>query len=297
MATKFTLEVEFSGLCLYVRRKNKSDGITVLLPDARFAHQNGATHPDGTDAVAHVPYLRINAANLPNDGSTLDPSITNGAPDYELVHRLDRESIDFGVAAAGAVKETSFLVPEFGEVAPVLRVKDSVLKDTNPPQEVVARTQLTGGTIQAVGIATQQWKFTGELRPDRQDVGPKTYGGVVTWSREIEDSGLTLKLSSLDGKTTQTIPLVPRKDASGQLKIQLKIANLCATNPLEWDELPENTVLRDDVDFKWLYTLLEVRPADKSKVEDPNAVPCPSPVKSVNEGMLQDCFSGAITEG
>jgi hypothetical protein len=42
----------------------------------------------------------------------------------------------------------------------------------------------------------------------------------------------------------------------GQPVIDLKIANLCAHDPLEWSVFPERPV-EHDVDFKWLYRLLQ----------------------------------------
>jgi len=295
--TKCILHVEISGVCLHVRRKN-NQGITVLMPDARFAHKNHVKHGDGTDAVAHVPYLRINMANLATDGAFLgdgDANMSNGSPMYEIIHRIDREAIDFGAATPEGVKENVFLIPEASEFAPVLELSPNLLSVSKPPKSVVGRIQLNGGVIQSTGVATQNWKFTGELREDGKDVEPKQYGGVIDWSREFDGPNFTLTLKSLDDATTRQIPLVARKD-NGQLRIKLKIANLCALNPLEWDELPENTVLRDDNDFKWVYQFLQLKPGKDPKKFPRSAVPCPSPVKSANEGELQDCFGGAIAE-
>jgi hypothetical protein len=37
--------------------------------------------------------------------------------------------------------------------------------------------------------------------------------------------------------------------------VSVKIANLCAVNPLEWDEMEQRSTDGPDNDFKWLYQL------------------------------------------
>src|SRR6185503_4848350 len=67
----FKLEVEFSGLFLYVVDRN-SGAIGLVMPDGRLAKNNTrnpvpAEHADGTDAKAHVGYLAYDLADTGAD--------------------------------------------------------------------------------------------------------------------------------------------------------------------------------------------------------------------------------------
>jgi hypothetical protein len=76
--------------------------------------------------------------------------------------------------------------------------------------------------------------------------------------------------------------------------IELKLANLCADNPLEWDEFAGHMIRSADVDFKWLYRLLELKPAFPAERYLEHFLPHPKPVGADKQGMIQDCFGGII---
>src|SRR4051812_37492518 len=57
----FTLEVEFSGLCLFVLHPDEPR-VAVLMPDARKSTAN-PVHVDGTRGIPHVGYTRFDLAN------------------------------------------------------------------------------------------------------------------------------------------------------------------------------------------------------------------------------------------
>ena len=72
---------------------------------------------------------------------------------------------------------------------------------------------------------------------------------------QYRGGSLTIKIRNWD--TGQSTPLT-LKPSAGRDLIELKIANLCEDNPLEWKEF-ENRLQKDDVDFKWLYRLFEAK--------------------------------------
>src|SRR5687767_8321450 len=89
----FTLHVEFSGLCLYVRHATDPGRIAVLMPDARSSSNLSGMHVDGTRAVPHVGYVRVDAANLPE--RLPHATMPSKDPRYELIHRLEGEVLKF----------------------------------------------------------------------------------------------------------------------------------------------------------------------------------------------------------
>jgi hypothetical protein len=101
----FTLEVDFSGLCMYVVNPDTGK-VTVLMPDCRMrTHTADVFHADGQRAVHHVGYVRINLADLGVPLTLTPPAVTSdaaGEPRYELVHRFDRQVLHFVEAAAPA---------------------------------------------------------------------------------------------------------------------------------------------------------------------------------------------------
>src|SRR6187549_3897635 len=67
---EFHLQIEFSGLCLFVRRRDalgvvNPTRVTVLMPDARRQpNVDVMRHHDGTEAVPHSGYLRFDLGDL-----------------------------------------------------------------------------------------------------------------------------------------------------------------------------------------------------------------------------------------
>ena len=46
-------------------------------------------------------------------------------------------------------------------------------------------------------------------------------------------------------------------EAGNRRFIELGVGDLCADNPLEWDEVDRARAQQPDVDFKWFYWLLD----------------------------------------
>jgi hypothetical protein len=282
---EFRLRIDLTGICLYLWDKDEK-AVTVLMPDARADPGNPPTHPDGTLAVPHAGYLRFdmkNLAGVPFDEDTQDDQI----PSYEVVHRFNCE--DFLLPLSDDDEITGDLgLPRAGEFAPVLRA-DPHLKDAVPPDTVLMRMRLVGGTF-ITNFESMDWRIGGDLRQDARQT-KLHIGGQVTWHRTLPASVLDLILERFDGSGTVTIRLQAKPADDGVNEICLKIANLCG-NPLEWPDLETPVQALPDVDFKWLYRLLELRP-DIPPADFPDYLcPVPEPILKPEheQGDLQDCF-------
>ena len=283
----FKLEVQFTGLCLHVQHRDDENGtrpeVAVLLPDARF-RGDAKRHPDRTPAVPHVGYLRLDLANVvpelaatsfPPDERPRDARDMPDGPHFEVVYRLgdmaDRltggQTLDFGLPDDAYAKSMTVdtKLPSFDDIAPAHKVRAdlftklggaNVAEDT--PSPLLLRTLLRGGKLvpSEDGVSLDLWSIDPFLRgvpggaPQDPIVG--CFPGAVTWTRDVDASSLTLTFRKFDGTVTARLPLQPR---NGEIK--LKIANLCADNPLEWNELELRTAAIEDSDFKWFYQLLD----------------------------------------
>jgi hypothetical protein len=67
----------------------------------------------------------------------------------------------------------------------------------------------------------------------------------------VPGDSLTVRIRNWD--TRQETPLTLEPVTPGG-RVELKIANLCEDNPLEWKEF-EATFEKRDMDFKWLFRL------------------------------------------
>jgi hypothetical protein len=271
----FTLKVEFSGPCLYVvDTPEEKDGekfaarLGVVIPDCRLpGNGNKPSHVDEDEAEPHVGYLRIDLGDVDLRFPRGD---LGGTPRYELVHRFTGQVLHFietpakgseqGGGAAGEegdgqadgtgsdrIEITGLNVPDFSQFAPGLALQDNLFK---PDAKILARTVLQGGTITSdTGL---EWKFTREFNPQGKEY-QGSFPSFITWTRPCTGTGLTVQITSLAGEPEVTIPLTIKEGAT----IEMKVANLCALNPLEWGEFEKPKTPRVDADFKWLYRLFK----------------------------------------
>src|SRR5262245_22049973 len=142
--TSFTLEVVFTGLCMHLRHPDlKNPRVGVVLPDARLrkvklrgrAEEDEVVAADGEVLVPHVGYLRYNLA----DTGVKVPSSHPGdkdAPDFEVIHRFDREELVFGVGPDTPPGEIVTQLPELERFAPTAKPINGLFSDT-PPAEVL----------------------------------------------------------------------------------------------------------------------------------------------------------------
>lgn len=301
----FTLRIEFTGLCLYLKQKN-SNYLGILMPDCRLG--KATEHPDKKEEriVPHVGYLRFDLANLV--GSFPAGNIEHG-PKYEVVYRFNRDELTFDLSETEKPMEGTLEVPRFEEIAnepasrdasspvPLLEPLPNLfsMDPTRIPHNLLMRTVLQGGTV----VPTRRkelWKFSQVLRHGDGSVYKRYFRNCVTWEYPVDKEAVTITISDLD---RQKAPVsIPLKPVSKDGVVPIKIANLCADNPLEWEDLDLHRVTDNDVDFKWLYHLL--RPTKGRSYEElldagDGTLHClPVPEQGVGGGSgREDCFGGA----
>ena len=300
---EFELQVKLTGLCMFGIRPS-TQSIIVVMPDTRFERDEAGTelpmrHEDGSEAVPHVGYLRFNLANLVPSIGNVPPTNATTAPPYEVIHRFSHEELVFDIGTDGEdITHHELLLPNFDDVAPVMEPIPEVFDTNNPPPNVVLmRTVLTGGHIGSVAEG-EQWVIDGDLRPGGGELRG-SFDGDILWRRRVRGNQLTLTIRPFDGTAAPvSITLQPTSIGGRVPIIPLKIANLCSTNPMEWDELELRRVREADVDFKWFYRLLRFTPAAGSFAFDPSTDPIPHPrpvrISEAREGILADCFPSRI---
>ena len=259
--TDFTLSVEFAGLCLYVVDRRREPTVSVLLPTC-VATPDGRVntrHEDGDVGARHVPYLLMDLANL---GQTVEPGLAGDGPRFQVVRRLNREELVFGpeesTGSAIQLEPEVLPLPDLSVYKDRISLND-VLSEIAPNErpELTARTRLNAGTLTAT---TVDGSGKGGVRPGQNqdwDRDPADWAGSIKWTRKIRGNSLTIGIRSWDTGQTTSLTLTPIKRNGGSV-IELKVANLCETNPLEWKEF-ESSFHKDDVDFKWLYRLFGAR--------------------------------------
>src|SRR5262245_13245365 len=128
----FDLRIEFSGLCLFVRRKDRKR-VSVLLVDARRQpNLQPMQHDAGSPAEPHVGYLRFDLGNaLPG----FLPAYSNSnAPSSEGVHRFNREELDLGLDDSNPVDVGELEFPDFRVIDPELALRPNMYTDDPPTQ-------------------------------------------------------------------------------------------------------------------------------------------------------------------
>ena len=247
----FELQVEFVGVCLNVVHPD-TKRVAVLLPDAR----SRGPYVDGRTAEPHVGYLRYDAAFI----DALVPLGNLDDPRTAIVHQLDHEAIDLGLTDDKTAIDTRQLY------APQLEWTDGqkgAARDVelrpglfgSTPENLLARIILTNGAFTATSDAAT-WSFSQALRKSGEQFDA-TITHKEVWKRTLDGNGpFRVGVAKFDGSSSRTIELHPRMTSSGLSVIRLKVANLCAGDPLEWEPFPDPVAPAVDTDFKWVYNLL-----------------------------------------
>lgn len=291
----FELQVTFTGLCLYLVHTSGKQ-IAVLQPDCRKVLGNSPVHVDGTIGVPHIGYVTFDAAHL-----DLPIGALAGG---EFIHRFgNRQVLDLGLPATTDSVRGKLRLPEFEQIAnekdsagtfiPLLEPEPRLFStnsaaDKAPPLSLLMRTVLEGGELTT--DKEERWRFSKLLSRDRPVRYMELFRSTVTWKRSIADSKLAMSVYDFTGDNRVDYPLKPLDGV-----ISLKVANLCAENPLEWDHLEQRSVTGDDLDFKWLYRL--VRPTQARSYEE-LLLGCPLPVpQRPDEGTsgVEDCFGASLS--
>jgi hypothetical protein len=275
----FELRVRFTGLCLY-RFDGKDPAIDVLMPDARVADAAKMVHADGTRAEAHVGFLSI-------EREFLRGTVPGARGD--VVRRLTRESVRFALPASTEGVKDELILPNFSQFAPDL-VLDPSLLTAAPAPTLLARVGLSGGTLS--GEDRDEEKQISRVIGAGGSISKGKFQHVVTWSRTVPGTAVALELTTLDGQLTETIELQAARNSTGDFVAEVRVANLCAHNPLEWPGYALLAVTPDDMDFKWLHRLYLPRDgAPPVKYDSANQVPfVTTPRASGLEGIRQNCY-------
>jgi hypothetical protein len=281
----FELRIEFSGLCLFVQKREGDvvREVGVVMPDARTTpNTETMRHSDGTIAVPHAGYLRFDLGDLlPGIPGAWTNSTT---PRYEGVHRFVREELDLGLKAEPRVNTDELAFPNFGEIRPGVTIIEGLFdKAKAPPKQLLMRMRLSGGEF-TTHSGGSNWLFPA-IATSTGSPYQGQFANFAVWKRWVEQDDLALTITPFrdhkDNKPT-TLNLRPRNQV-----LKLKVANLCAENPLEWEELKIRIITGEkDKDFKWLYRLLDT-PANQF----------PVPVLDRTSGAAgaeQDCTGGTI---
>lgn len=289
----FTLEVDFSGLCLYVVDPDTGH-VAVLMPDCRArTHVGNDYHEDRRLAEPHVGYVRMNLADL---GVPLTPPVqtsdTPGEPRYEVVHRFDRQVLQFvGSAAAEPVTRSGMEVPDFEKIAPELELLDGLFTEA-PPSILLTRMVLDGGELQGrtLAAAPPTWTFSRLFNPNGPEYSNQ-FASYSTWTRRYDGDTLTLRITDFAGAPEAEFTLGPVPEGG---TLHLDVANLCRENPLEWSDLPKRQVIGDDEDFRWLYRLL--RPGSGTYGDRLLNASFPIPDRNGLDGETadDDCMGGTL---
>jgi hypothetical protein len=291
----FTVQIEFSGLCLFLKHKNGRE-VGVVMPDARTP-TNGEmpTHKDETKAVPHVGYLRYDLADMvPSVVQAATPPLVPSAPNsyagprFEVVHRFNRETLDLGFGSDDGIATDELALPNFHRISKRLTLTPGLFA-ASPPEILLMRMKLQGGRFSSHSGGSN-WTFPSTANGKRAYQGQ--FASVTTWtSPPIDKPALTLTLTPFDGGEPTAVTLRPVDDV-----VRLKICNLCAENPLEWRELWLRVIVgNEDKDFKWLYRLMGNY--EKVTKTDDGRHHFPVPVldrRHMVAGEEQDCAGGML---
>ena len=281
----YTLRVTFSGLCLWVFHPARR-AACVLLPDARMLSRRPPTgpdawqHEDGTEPSPHVGYVHFDLARLHRPDA---PSHElRDVPPGEVTSRLDGREIVLLSLPPEEDGELPFPVPGFDardapmpyrmpnlrDIAPAAMLRPGAIDGGHLPS-LLARTFVRGGEL-ADEVTSGPWVVSSAMQGTKKRKVQGLFAGRMVWERDIPEAPLEIALPRLGEPVDADTPrfvLYPAVNGS-QKFIELKIANLCAVNPLEWPGLSREEV-REDKDFKWYFRLLQPVP-DSRVPTDPD---------------------------
>jgi len=256
-AKSFTLSVEFAGISLHVIHPQR-DTVTVLTPTCvPILGKVSTKHEDGDTGARHVPYLLMDLANLDQE---VKPGLVADGPEFQVVRRLTREEIVFEPEEleAGIMLDPDPLpLPDLTVYKGRIALKEGMLSDIRPDDhpDLNVRTVLKGGALTATTVGGSSGSNPGAAHGRDWDKFEADWAGSIKWKRTIPGDSLTIRIRNWDTGNETPLTLSPISRGTKRV-IELKLANLCETNPLEWKEF-EPRFDKDDVDFKWLFRLFE----------------------------------------
>lgn len=286
----FTLVVEFIGLAVFARH---ADDMIVLQPDAHLDNNRdggrGMKHLDSTDAVPHVGYLSFDLQHLGLPAGT-----------GEGVIRFARDEVTFR-GLPDASTDVLIDVPDFDVFAPVLQL-DPGLLGAQPSDKLLTRVPLRGGTLRGSSddldrIMTRKLP-SGSIPGDEQQ--SPAFANTVEWKcKGVRGATCVVEIKSFQTESVRRLELTP---VNG--KVAMKIANLCGSNPLEWNELydSQNPPAHppEDFDFKWLSILFKTKVGEQQPVFSPGTHADQVPFvfrteQTYRTGLISNCIPGKAT--
>ena len=247
------LSIEFAGICLYVINPERAT-VSVVIPTC-VPTPNGRVkteHEDKTVGARHVPYL---LANLANFGQRVPAGLVGDGPQFGVVRRLNREELFFEPEgpASDRLDPNALALPDLTVYTDRIKLQDRLLSDISPNDlpELNVRTILKGGTFTATTLGGSGSSVPGRS-PNWDDL-EADWAGSIRWTQTVPGDSLTVRIRNWD--TGQETPLTLEPLTPGG-RVELKVANLCEDNPLEWREF-EPRFEKEDRDFKWLFRLFE----------------------------------------
>jgi hypothetical protein len=179
-------------------------------------------------------------------------------------------------------------IPDVDEFVTELDLIDDLFGTA--PKKLVMRTILKGGHLDGRG-GGRQWRIP-RLRSANPDEYQDNFATGAEWQREVPGDSLTLRISSFNNARETKIPLGPF--TAGET-VTIHVANLCAFNPLEWDDLPKHQVMRTDEEFKWIYQLLKPRTGSYPQLLKGSTLPAPRLLQDTSFTGDEDCMGAQIT--
>lgn len=300
----FKLRVEFSGpnlFLLHTAADGNTSEVTVLMPDARRITHPDPKHLDDERAVHHVGIVRLDLADVERvDMEPRFPRGEEGEPSYELVHRFRMQELTFGdgLEPEPMTELEELALPDLDVIAPGSSIfgvepREGVLGD-DPPKVLLMRTTLRGGTF--LTKPKTEWELLPHMNPGGQPYRDH-FVSTVAWQRDILDDHLDIAITSFD--QAGTAPDQREPDTTIRLGpfppdevVTLAVGNLCADNPLDWNDLPPRPVPDRDEDFKWVYYLVHTRGKPTLDIP-PGKLPFPRLVEVLDPETGDEACMGA----
>jgi hypothetical protein len=289
----FELRVDFAGICIYVRHPERNQ-VAVLMPDARkgrvdLVHEDELT---GKEAEPHAGYLRFDLASLgAGAGLAVPGGEDDDGPAFEGVHRFDRQVLHFGMDEVAGTGPANLHLPDFGTFAPTLEPRPDLF--SKDPATLLMRTTLKGGTLTTVP-GKQNWGVPMRLHPNAPyPLHQGFFAGTVRWVAEVPGAEITVTVANFDGTAPARLVLRPVQQPDGKMAVRLKVANLCC-NALEWEWVSQPDGRGPDVDFKWLYRLLQPESGTYAMLLNRKKFPVPEEIPPLLFGG-RHCVGGKMS--
>lgn len=275
----FKVRIVFTGLCSFILNTDGTKKVRacVVLPDGQGGGDRETLRKkasDGTPLQRHRAFMRFNLRQL--DRITDKTSLP---VDAEGLSYIEGKRVAFRFQEGNV--ENSFKVdaslPDnllgMDELAGIYADDFSdIVQVTPPPDTVTSQILLHRGLLKNEYDVDQLSTW----------VIPSTLNKKATPIQKILTHEVTLELLDISAVDIVAMPLVGGSpeivklvSAAGE-DVTITISNLCSENPLRWTA--RDVPLKDDVDYKWHYTLLSPTVQDDLAMNILCGLPLPVPL-------------------